>query len=84
MREKNPWGLFKIGLLNSTANPANLHLDWAELAVLFSRQILSDPQDIFLSFIFMSTLLFSFIFVNVKPLKPITPAFFPTSVARLA
>ena len=65
-------------------NPANLHLDWAELAVLFSRQILSDPQDIFLSFIFMSTLLFSFIFVNVKPLKPITPAFFPTSVARLA
>ena len=27
----------KIYLLNSTANPANFHSDWAELAVLFSR-----------------------------------------------
>ena len=30
---KNSW-LFRIFLQNSTANPANLHLDWAELAVL--------------------------------------------------
>ena len=48
---KKSWGLFKICLLNSTANPANLHLDWAELAVLFSRQILNSPN-LFLSFIF--------------------------------
>ena len=31
---KKSWGLFKICLLNSTANPANLNLDWAELALL--------------------------------------------------
>ena len=35
-----------ICLLNSTANAANLHLDWAELALLFSRQILNGPQDL--------------------------------------
>ena len=32
---------FRICLLNSTANPAHFHQIWAELAVLFSRQILN-------------------------------------------
>ena len=48
---KKSLGPFRICLLNRTANPANLHLDWAVLAVLFSRQVLNGPQDIFLIFI---------------------------------
>ena len=32
---------FGICLLNSTANPAKFHPNWAGLAVLFSRQILN-------------------------------------------
>ena len=35
----NDW--FRICLLNSTANPAHFHQTWAELAALFSRQILN-------------------------------------------
>ena len=33
--------LYKLLLLNSTGNPAHFHQTWAELAVLFSRQILN-------------------------------------------
>ena len=66
---KNSW-LFRIFLQNSTVN---LHLDWAELAVLFSRQILNGPQDLFLSFIFI--LIFDFNFQNMKPLRPLPPNF---------
>ena len=42
---------FACYIAKLSANPANLHLDWAELAVLFSRQVLNGPQDIFLIFI---------------------------------
>ena len=49
---KKSWGPFMICLLNNTANLANLHLDWAKLAVLFSRQILKGTPDLFLAFIF--------------------------------
>ena len=38
---KKSWVPFGRYLLNSTANPAHFHLTWAELAVLFSRQILN-------------------------------------------
>ena len=34
---KKSWVPFRSYLLNSTANPAHLHLNWAGLAVLFSR-----------------------------------------------
>ena len=40
--------MFRICLLNSTANSANFHPKWAGLAVLFSRQILNSSQDFFL------------------------------------
>ena len=33
-KKEKSWGPFRICLLNNTANPANLHLDWAELVVL--------------------------------------------------
>ena len=38
MREKKILGPFRISLENSKANQANLHLDWAVLAVLFTSQ----------------------------------------------
>ena len=34
---KKSWVPFRSYLLNSTANPAHLHSNWAGLAVLFSR-----------------------------------------------
>ena len=34
---KRSWEPFRSYLLNSTANPAHFHSNWAELAVLFSR-----------------------------------------------
>ena len=38
MRVKKILGPFRISLENSKANQANLHLDWAELAELFTSQ----------------------------------------------
>ena len=49
-RRKNPRP-FRICLLNNTANPALFGWKLAGLAVLFSRQILNNSQDFFLSFI---------------------------------
>jgi hypothetical protein len=46
------WELFRSCLLNSTANPAQFHQNWAGLAVLFSRQLLNSFQDFNSSFIF--------------------------------
>jgi hypothetical protein len=45
--EKKSWEPFRICLLNSTANTAQFDQNWAELAVLFSRQILNRSQDYF-------------------------------------
>ena len=45
------WEPFGSCLLHSIANPAHFHLNWAGLAVLFSRQILNGSQDFFFSFI---------------------------------
>ena len=39
----NSIGWFRICLLNSTANSAQVRWKWAGLAVLFSRQILNQP-----------------------------------------
>ena len=44
---KKSWEPFRICLLNSTANAANFHPNWAWLAVLLSRKILNGSQDIF-------------------------------------
>ena len=49
--KKKCWEPHRICLLNSTANPAHFHQNWAELAVLFSRQILNGSQDFFFSVI---------------------------------
>jgi hypothetical protein len=46
---KKSWEPFGSYLLNSTANPAHFHPNWAGLAVLFRRQLLNDSQDIFFS-----------------------------------
>ena len=46
------WEPFRSCLVNSTANPAHFHQHWAELAVLFSRQILNGSQDFFFLFTF--------------------------------
>jgi hypothetical protein len=35
--KKNSWEPFRSYLLNSTANPAHSHSNWAGLAVLFSK-----------------------------------------------
>ena len=35
---------------HSATNPANCHPNWAELAVLFSRQSLNDSRDVFFGF----------------------------------
>ena len=45
---KKLWELFGSYLLNSTANPAHFHQNWAGLAVPFSRQLLNGSQDFFL------------------------------------
>ena len=37
-------------LINSKANPAHFHPNWAGLAVLFSRQLLNGSQDFFFRF----------------------------------
>ena len=68
---KKSWEPFGSYLLNSTANPAHFHPNWAGLAVLFSRQLLNGSQDFFFVLIFS----FSFIFLNIKPLRPM-PAHF--------
>ena len=48
--KKKSWEPFRSCLLNSTANPAHFHPNWAGLAVLFSRQLLKGSQDFFFHF----------------------------------
>ena len=50
MKTKKSWDPFSSYLLNSTANPAHFHRNWAELAVLFSRQIPNGSHDFFQTF----------------------------------
>ena len=47
-RKKKSWEPFISCQLNSTANSAHFHQNWAGFAVLFSRQILNRSQDFFL------------------------------------
>ena len=47
---KKSWEQFGSCLLNSTANPAKLGSKWAELAVLFSRQLQNGSHDFFQTF----------------------------------
>ena len=42
---KKLWEPFGSYLLNSTANPAHFHPNWARLAVLFSRQLPNGSHD---------------------------------------
>ena len=59
-------------LLTSSANLARFHQNWTGLAVLFSRQLLKGSQDFF----FVSTFLFLFMFLNMKPLSPLSAPIF--------
>ena len=54
--------MFRICLLNSTANPAQFGWKLAGLAVLFSRQILNGSRE----FYFSLTFLFLFIFLDTN------------------
>ena len=56
----------RIRGLDSTANLAHFHQNWAELAEVFSRQMLNDCQDFFFPLIFS----FSIVFLYMKPLRP--------------
>ena len=49
LKEKKSWEPFRICLLNSIANLANVHPNWTGLVVLFSRQILNGSQFFFLN-----------------------------------
>ena len=49
---KKSWEPFGSYQLNSTANSAHFHPNWAGLAVLFSRQLLNGSQDFFFVLIF--------------------------------
>ena len=50
-RKKNSWSHLGFACyLNSTANSANFHQNWAGLTVLFSWKILNGSQDFFFSF----------------------------------
>ena len=69
--KKKSWEPFGSYLLNSTANPAHFHPNWAGLAVLFSRQLLNGSQVFFIILIFQ----FSLIVLDIKPLIPM-PAHF--------
>ena len=44
---KKSWQLFGSCRINSTANPAHFHLNWAVLAVLIIRQISNGSHDFF-------------------------------------
>ena len=59
---KRLWEPFGSCLLNSTANPAHFHPNWAGLAILFSRQIINISQDIFSLYII--------IFIELKKYIP--------------
>jgi hypothetical protein len=58
--KKKSWELFRICLLNSTANSAQFGWKWAELAVLFSRQLLNSSHDLFHIFSMIFIYLFKY------------------------
>ena len=75
---KKSWVPFGSFLLNSTANTAHFHSNWAELAVLLSRQILNGSQ-IFFLFIFW----FSFIFLNMEYIETHARAFLTIDISSI-
>ena len=80
MKQKKSWEPFKSCLLNSTANPANFHPNWAGLAVLFSRQLLTGSQDFF--FVCLNFLIFIYIF-RYKTIETHAPAFLPLNISAV-
>ena len=50
---KKSWVPFGSYLPNSTANPTHFHLNWAESAVLFSRQLPNGTHNFFSTFYFI-------------------------------
>ena len=46
-KKKKSWELFRICLINSTANPAHFHPTWAVLAVLISRHLPNRSRNLF-------------------------------------
>ena len=76
--KQKSWELFRSSLLNSTANPANFHPNWAGLTVLFSRQLLNGSQ------VFFFILIFSFyLFFKYKTIETLSRAFLPPSISAL-
>ena len=47
IKEKKSWEPFRIWLLKSTANPAQVWWKWARLTVIFSRQLLNSSHNLF-------------------------------------
>ena len=67
---KKSWEPFWSYLLSSTTNPAHFHPNWAGMAEPFSRQVRNGFQ-----IFFRCNILISFIFLNIKPLRPMPSHF---------
>ena len=76
---KKSWEPFGSYLLNSTANPAHFHPNWAGLAVLFSRQLLNGSQDFFFRF---NILIFIYFF-KYKTIETHARAFLPLNISAV-
>ena len=76
--EKKSWEPFEICLLNSTANPANFHPNWARLAVLFRRQLLNGSKDFF-----CFDILISIWFFKYKTIQTHARSFLPLNISAV-
>ena len=65
--------------LNSTANPAHFHPNWAGLAVLFSRQLLNGSQDFFFHF----NISIAIYFLKYKTIETHARAFLPLNISAV-
>ena len=73
---QEPFGSY---LLNSTANPAHFHPNWAGLAVPFSRQLLNGSQDFFFHF----NILISIYFFRYKTIETHARAFLLLNISAI-
>ena len=73
------WEPFGSYLLNSTANPAHFHSNWAGLAVLFSRQLLNGSQDYFFRF----NIIILVYFFKYKTIETHARAFLPLNISAV-
>ena len=66
-------------MINSKANPAHFHPNWAGLAVLFSRQFLSGSQDFF----FCLNILFFIYSFKYKTIETLARAFLTLNISAV-